>query len=64
MANPQRPSPIWGGTAHAPGESSSMGCVYCAYENVVAPVSVYYLFSGTSYCKRHLDEKVFNVSSA
>lgn len=63
MANPQRPSAIWGGSANLPGESSNIGCVFCAYEEVVAPVSVFYMFSGTSYCKRHLTEKVFNAQA-
>lgn len=59
MANPQRPSAIWGGSASTPGEGSSLGCVFCAAEEVVAPVSVFYVYAGTSYCKRHLTEKVF-----
>lgn len=59
MANPQRPSAIWGGSVNTPGEDSHIGCVFCAAENVLAPVSVYYLYQGTSYCKRHLTEKVF-----
>lgn len=63
MANPQRPSAIWGGSVNTPGEGSSLGCVFCAFEEVVASVSVYYLYNGTSYCKRHLGEKVFNVES-
>ena len=59
MANPQRPSTIWGGSVSS-SEGSSLGCVFCAFEEIVAPVSVYYMWQGTSYCKRHLSEKVFN----
>jgi len=63
MSNPQRPSAIWGGSVSSPGEGSNIGCVFCAFENVVAQVSVYYLYQGTSYCKRHLSEKVFSANA-
>lgn len=59
MANPQRPSAIWGGAVNEPGTDSQIGCVYCAAENVAAPVLIVYMFNGTSYCRRHLLSVVF-----
>lgn len=61
MANPTKPSAIWGGAVSSPGEDSQIGCVFCAAENVSAPVLIVYMYQGTSYCRRHLNERVFGV---
>jgi hypothetical protein len=42
------------------------GCVWCLHEGLTAPAEhhVAYLYQGTSYCGKHLNEKVFNAQTS
>lgn len=59
VSESMRPSEIWGGSVHKPGDDSQTGCIFCLSENVIAPLDIVYMYAGTSYCRRHVLEKIF-----